>query len=158
MFPGVHLYDLNDQCSSGHTRTDLRDLSQLAVTRSCISGIQEISLMGASWTPTVVAWAPACMRGHILTCLSHPALNTVVPSSFPGRAQHLASNKLNFNSGTRGPQGKVDILAKKREKRKKAYKTQGCSVVGLLMLVAPAKTGKWGLRERSRCLRKEREG
>lgn len=60
-------------------------MSQLPVTRRFISGIQEISLMGASCMATVIGWPPD-IKGHIFTCLSQPPENTVVPSSF--QAEH----------------------------------------------------------------------
>ena len=61
--------------------THFNVLSQLPVTNKLISGIQAISLMGASCMATVIGWPPD-INGHIFTCLSHPPKNTVIPSSF----------------------------------------------------------------------------
>ena len=60
-------------------------LSQLPETNRLISGIHATSLTGASCMATVMAWPPD-NKGHILTCLSQPPENTVVPSSF--HAEH----------------------------------------------------------------------
>lgn len=56
-------------------------LSQLPVTKTFISGIQAISLMGASCMATVTGWPPD-IKDHIFACLSQPPEKTVVPSSF----------------------------------------------------------------------------
>lgn len=77
-----------------HTKDNLKNqqisiyfivLSQLPETNRLISGIQATSLTGASCMATVTAWPPD-NKGHILTCLSQPPENTVVPSSF--HAEH----------------------------------------------------------------------
>lgn len=70
----------------------LKVLSQLPVTNRFISGIQAISLMGASCMATVIAWPPD-NKGHILTCLSQPPEKTVVPSSFQAEHRTLQRNK-----------------------------------------------------------------
>ena len=66
-------------------------LSQLPVARTFISGIQAISLIGASCIATVIGWPPD-NKGHIFTCLSQPPEKTVVPSSF--QAEHKTCNNV----------------------------------------------------------------
>lgn len=64
-------------------------MSQLLDTRRFIWEIQATSFTGASCMATVIGCAPA-IRGHALTCLSHPPENTTVPSSF--HAEHSTYN------------------------------------------------------------------
>ena len=69
-------------------------LSQLPVTRRLISGIQASSLIGASCMATVTG-CPPDNNGHILTCLSQPPENTVVPSSFQAEHKTCQNYKVN---------------------------------------------------------------
>ena len=69
-------------------------LSQLPVTKRLISGIQARSLTGASCMATVTG-CPPDSNGHILTCLSQPPENTVVPSSFQAEQRTCKNYKVN---------------------------------------------------------------
>lgn len=69
-------------------------LSKLPVTKRFISLIQASSLIGPSCMATVTGWPPD-NNGHILTCLSQPPENTVVPSSFHAEHKTYQDYKVN---------------------------------------------------------------